>query len=109
MLPGFAVSPVGQLRQRAPVYGFGRFILHPGRGGLLADAAECALHPKSLALLRHFVENPGRVIGRDEIMQAVWPGVFVTDASIAQCVKDTRRTRSGFCQTLVPGPRHRRT
>ena len=72
-------------------YRFDRFVLHLGRGALLADGVERPLRPKSFALLRHFVENPGRLIGRDEIMQAVWPGVFVSDDSIAQCVRDIRR------------------
>jgi TolB-like protein len=82
-------------------YGFGRFVLHLDRGALLADGTECALRPKSLALLRHFVENPGRVIGRDEIMEALWPGVIVTDASIAQCVKDIRRALGANDQSVL--------
>jgi TolB-like protein len=72
-------------------YTFGRFTLHPDRGVLVADGAECTLRAKSFALLRHFAENPGRIIDRDEIMGAVWPGVFVTDDSIAQCISDIRR------------------
>jgi TolB-like protein len=41
-------------------------------------------------LLRHFIENPGRLIDRDEIMRTVWPGIFVLDDRIAQCVRDIR-------------------
>jgi DNA-binding winged helix-turn-helix (wHTH) protein len=67
------------------------FILHLERGVLLADGVERALRPKSFALLRHFVENPGRLIDRDEIMQAVWPGVFVGDGGIGQCNGDPPR------------------
>ncbi len=72
-------------------YSFGRFILNLDRGALLADGVERALRPKSFILLRHFAENPGRLVDRDEIMQTVWPGVFVSDDSIAQCIKDIRR------------------
>ena len=75
-------------------YAFGRFILHLDRGVLLADGMECSLRPKSFALLRLFVENPGRLIDRDEIMETVWPGVFVTDDSIAQCISDIRRAQA---------------
>jgi adenylate cyclase len=71
------------------------------RGALLADGAECALRPKSFALLRHFVENSGRLIDRDEIMHAVWPGVFVTDDSVAQCVRDIRRALRDSEQRLL--------
>src|SRR5262245_25378673 len=72
-------------------YRFDRFVLDLERGVLLVDGAECALRPKSFAMLRHFVENAGRLIGRDEIMRAIWPDVIVTDDSIVQCVGDIRR------------------
>jgi TolB-like protein len=85
----------------AAAYEFDRFVLHLDRGVLLADGVECALRPKSLTLLRHFVENPGRVIDRDEIMHTVWPDVFVTDDSIAQCVSDIRRALSDNGQNLL--------
>jgi TolB-like protein len=80
---------------------FGRFTLNLDRGALLADGAECTLRPKSFALLRLFVENPGRLINRDEIMATVWPGVFVTDDSIAQCVSDIRRALGDSDQSLL--------
>ena len=73
-------------------YRFDRFTLDLTRGALLAeDGAELPLRPKSFALLRLLVENAGRLLDRDAIMAAVWPDVFVTDDSIAQCVRDVRR------------------
>jgi TolB-like protein len=85
----------------AAIYHFDRFVLDLGRGMLSVAGAERALRPKSFALLRHFVENAGRLIDRDEIMQAVWPGVFVTDDSIAQCVSDLRRVLDDHQQQLL--------
>src|SRR4051794_38593602 len=70
-------------------YRFDHFTLDLGRGALLArDGAEVPLRPKSFALLRLLVENTGRLLDRDTTMEALWPGVFVTDESIAQCIKD---------------------
>src|ERR1051326_1595067 len=74
------------------VYKFGRFALHLGRGAFLVDGVEHSLRPKSFALLRLFAENPGRLIDRDEIMRTVWPGIFVTDDSVAQCISEIRRS-----------------
>jgi TolB-like protein len=82
-------------------YTFGRFTLQVDRGALLADGAERVLRPKTFALLRHFVENPGRLIDRDEIMETIWPGVFVTDDSIAQCISDIRRVLGDSDQNLL--------
>jgi len=85
----------------APVYRFDRFVLDVARGALAVDGVECPLRPKSLALLKYLVENSGRVVSRDVIMQAVWPGVFVTEDSIAQCIKDIRRALGDEQQRLV--------
>jgi DNA-binding winged helix-turn-helix (wHTH) protein len=65
-------------------YAFGRFVLDLGPGVLLENGEERALRPKSFSLLRHMVENADRLINRDEILQAVWPGTFVTEDSITQ-------------------------
>jgi TolB-like protein/Flp pilus assembly protein TadD len=72
-------------------YRFGRFLLDPRRGVLLADGAERPLRPKSFALLLHLAERAGQLVGRDEIMEVVWPGTFVTEDSITQCIRDIRR------------------
>jgi TolB-like protein len=82
-------------------YLFDRFVLDLQRGVLLADGTECSLRPKSFVFLRYLVENAGRLVDRDEIMQAVWPGVFVTDDSIAQCVRDIRRALGDSEQRLL--------
>jgi DNA-binding winged helix-turn-helix (wHTH) protein len=41
------------------------------------------------------------LLDRDTILQALWPGVFVSDDSIGQCVKDVRRALGEKAQHLV--------
>jgi TolB-like protein/Tfp pilus assembly protein PilF len=82
-------------------YHFESFVLDIGRGVLLVDGEERALRPKSFILLHHFVKNPERLIGRDEIMRAVWPGTFVTEDSITQCIKEIRRALHDEAQILL--------
>ncbi len=78
------------------IYRFDRFTLDLVRGALLdRDGAEVPLRPKAFALLRHLVENAGRLIDRDEILAAVWPGVFVTEDSITLCIREIRRALGG--------------
>lgn len=85
-----------------PVWRFDRFILDLSRGALLAaDGTELALRPKSFAVLRHLIGNAGRLSSHDQIMRAVWPGVFVTEDSIAQCVKEIRRALGDGEQRLL--------
>jgi DNA-binding winged helix-turn-helix (wHTH) protein len=84
------------------VYRFDRFTLNLARGALLtSDGAELPLRPKSFALLQFLVENAGRLLDRDTIMQAIWPDVFVTDDSITQCVRDIRRVLGDESQRLL--------
>jgi TolB-like protein/tetratricopeptide (TPR) repeat protein len=54
-----------------------------------------------MALLRLLVENAGRIVDRDAIMDAVWPGVTVTDESITQCVRDVRKALGDETQRLL--------
>ena len=49
------------------------------------------LRPQAFAVLRHLAANPDRLVTKDELMQAVWPGVAVTDDSLVQCVHEIRR------------------
>jgi TolB-like protein len=70
---------------------FGDCVLDEGRGLLIAPGGETVLRPKTFDLLRLMLDNPGRVIARNEILDAVWPNLFVTDDSITQCVVEIRK------------------
>ena len=86
----------------ATAWCFDRFTLDLARGALLGPAGdELPLRPKSKALLRLLVENAGRVVDRDAIMDAIWPDVVVTDESITQCVRDIRRALGDEGQRLL--------
>jgi TolB-like protein/Tfp pilus assembly protein PilF len=83
------------------VYRFDRFVLDLRRGVLMEQGVERQLRPKTFTLLEYFVQNAGRVVGRDEIMEAIWPDVIVTDDSIAQCIREIRRTLADDSHQLV--------
>jgi DNA-binding winged helix-turn-helix (wHTH) protein len=70
----------------------GGCVLDTGRGVLTAaDGTETTLRPKTMDLAELLMRNPGRVVSRAELLDAVWPGVFVTDDSVTQCVTELRR------------------
>jgi DNA-binding winged helix-turn-helix (wHTH) protein/TolB-like protein len=62
---------------------------------------EIALRPQAFDLLKHLLENAGRLVTKDELMKAVWPGVFVTDDSLVQCVRDIRRALNDESQSVL--------
>ncbi len=81
---------------------FGTCALDEGRGVLIAPGgAETTLRPKTLDLLRLMLRNPGRVVAREAILDAVWPGLFVTDDSITQCVVELRRAMGSAGASLL--------
>jgi TolB-like protein/DNA-binding winged helix-turn-helix (wHTH) protein len=78
-------------------------------GGTLRaeDGSEIPLRPQAFALLRHLLDNPGLLIGKDELMRVVWPNVFVTDDSLVQCVRDVRRAIRDNDQSVLIAVRKR--
>ena len=59
-------------------------------GELRLDGHCVRLRPRTAALLAHLVRHADRLVTKDELMQAVWPDVVVTEDSIVQCVKEIR-------------------
>jgi class 3 adenylate cyclase/DNA-binding winged helix-turn-helix (wHTH) protein len=74
----------------ASAYGFAGYTLDLRRGCLRHADREIELRPKSFDVLRLLVENAGRLMSKDEIIEAVWPSVVVTDESLTRCVSDVR-------------------
>jgi adenylate cyclase len=70
---------------------FDRYVLDLERGGLLLDDNEISLRPKTLAVLRFLLENPGRLVSKEELFAAVWPNIAVTDDVLVQSVGELRR------------------
>ncbi|RTL50236.1 MAG: hypothetical protein EKK40_12885 [Bradyrhizobiaceae bacterium] len=59
----------------------------------LRDAAgmRVELRNRSFGVLRHLATNAGRVVTKDELLAANWPGVTVTEDSLTQCISEIRR------------------
>ena len=82
-------------------YCFAGYTLDLIRGCLLQEGQEVKLRPKSFELLRYLVERGGRLVGRAELMQAIWPDTFVSEESLAQCLMEVRRALKDDSQRLV--------
>ncbi len=55
------------------------------------DSEVRPVEPKSFRLLLFLIENRGRALTKDEIMAAVWPGVAVSDNSLARAITQIRK------------------
>ncbi|RYE47678.1 MAG: transcriptional regulator CadC [Hyphomicrobiales bacterium] len=54
------------------------------------DGAPTRLRPKTFEMLRMFAANPGRVLSKQELMEAVWPNVHVGEDGLFQCIREIR-------------------
>lgn len=79
-----ARSPPKRLR-------FDRYLLDLDRGCLLSGEAEIMLRPKTFAVLHYLVENPERLVSKNELFATVWPKLNVTDDALVQSIGELRK------------------
>ena len=84
-----------------PRYTFDRWTLDCSRGTLAAGTEDIPLRPKSFEVLRHLIENAGRLVSRDDVLGAIWPGVNVTEESLTQCVSEVRQALGDTHQRII--------
>ena len=54
------------------------------------DGETIKLRPKTLEILRLLAANAGRVLSKQQLMEAVWPNVHVGEDSLFQCIREIR-------------------
>ena len=82
-------------------YFFGEFTLDVTRGCLLRGHEEIKLRPKSFEVLKYLIENHGRLISKDELIQAAWGDTAVTDDSLVKCLKDIRQALDDEAHQII--------
>jgi DNA-binding winged helix-turn-helix (wHTH) protein len=94
---------------------FGEFVFDPDVRLLVRRRTPVHLTPKAVELLALLVDRRPRPVPKEEIHERIWPGVFVSDASLTALVFDVRaalgesarepryiRTVHGFGYAFVP-------
>ncbi|WP_409188227.1 winged helix-turn-helix domain-containing protein [Bradyrhizobium sp. RDM4] len=57
-----------------------------------ANGTPIKLRPKTFEMLRLLATSGGRVLSKQELMEAVWPNVHVGEDSLFQCIRELRTT-----------------
>ncbi|WP_287196451.1 winged helix-turn-helix domain-containing protein [Mesorhizobium sp.] len=52
-------------------------------------------------MLKHLVANANRVVTKEELLDAVWPGIAVTENSLSQCISEIRKAIGDEKQSLL--------
>jgi DNA-binding winged helix-turn-helix (wHTH) protein/tetratricopeptide (TPR) repeat protein len=70
---------------------FAGFVFDPRRGELRrSDGEAIKLRPKTAEMLLLFAGNAGRVLSKDQLTQAVWPNVHVSEDNLFQRIREIR-------------------
>src|SRR5215469_4483039 len=74
-----------------PLYEFGEFRLDAAERLLLRDGETLSLTPKIFDTLLLLVEDHGRLIKKDEFMERLWPGTYVSEDTLAHNISVIRK------------------
>src|SRR5215510_11952201 len=72
-------------------YHFGPFRIDTADRVLLRDGKPVLLTPKAVDVLVALLSSKGRVLDKDALLKAAWPGTFVEEANLAQNVSLLRK------------------
>jgi DNA-binding winged helix-turn-helix (wHTH) protein/TolB-like protein/Flp pilus assembly protein TadD len=78
-------------KQSKQLYQFGPFSIDAAERLLLKEGHPVPLTPKTFDLLLMLVENSGRLLGKAELMESLWPGSFVEEANLPNNISLLRR------------------
>jgi len=88
------------------IFEFGPYRLEPAERRLARSQAPVALTPKAFDLLVFLVEHADRLLKKEELLEHLWPGVFVEEVNLAQNISALRRalggdSRESYIQTVA--------
>src|SRR5882724_1791654 len=72
------------------LYRFGQFVLDPSRRTLSRANSPVSLTPKAFDVLLFLVQNPNRLVTKEELLQAVWGDTFVEEGNLTQYISHLR-------------------
>jgi TolB-like protein/DNA-binding winged helix-turn-helix (wHTH) protein len=73
------------------LYRFGQFTLDPRRRTVSRADSPLSLTPKAFDVLLFLVQNPNRLVTKEELLQAVWDDTFVEEGNLTQYISHLRK------------------
>jgi TolB-like protein len=72
-------------------FAFDGYVLDPDRRELARGAEAVALGPQVFDLLAYLLRNRGRVVSKDDLIDAVWAGRIVSDSTLTSHINAVRK------------------
>ncbi len=76
--------------ERPAGYRFGSFAIDLAAVRLLKNGEPVHLEPRALQVLLLFVEHPGELVTKEELIEKVWQGAFVSDSALTRAMARLR-------------------
>src|SRR5215467_5092480 len=83
------------------MFQFEGYTLDVARSSLRIADRDVELRPKSMEVLCYLVENAGRLVTKEELIEAIWPDVIVSDQVLTHCVSEARQAIGDGGQTII--------
>ncbi len=85
------------------IYTFGDYELDLDRYELRHAGQALSVEPKVFDALTYLIEDRGQAVSKEELLEHVWAGQFVSDSALTYCVMAARRAMgdSGRAQRLI--------
>jgi len=88
-------------------YRFGDFELHPGERRLLKDGEPIVLGPRAFEVLIALVEQAGRLVTKEALLERVWPKLVVEENNLQVQVSALRKILGQQAIATIPGRGYR--
>jgi DNA-binding winged helix-turn-helix (wHTH) protein len=88
-------------------YCFDRFEVQPVERRLLVDGRPASIGTRAFDLLQTLIENPGRLITKNELLDRVWPGLVVEEANLHVQISSLRKLLGPRVIATIPGRGYR--
>jgi eukaryotic-like serine/threonine-protein kinase len=86
---------LGKDRESSPTaghsYRFGQFVLDSRKRTLSRVDSPVSLTPKAFDVLLFLLQNPNRLVTKEELLQAVWGDTFVEEGNLTQYISHLRK------------------
>ncbi|MDA8016703.1 MAG: winged helix-turn-helix domain-containing protein [Thermoanaerobaculia bacterium] len=69
----------------------GRWRIEPQRHRFVSDDEEKTVDPRLIDLIVYLASRSGQVVSKEDLLQSVWHGAFVTDNTVSQAISRLRK------------------
>jgi len=69
----------------------GSWIVDPSLNSMSCEGRTVRLEPKVMEVLLCLAQNPGETLSKEQLLQAVWPNIIVTEGVLKRCIAELRR------------------